>query len=110
MWVCCASIVYRSLVLIRRVAEHYPLEVCSLLFHFLTAVQEVLFECLDSQYTISLCFSERDFNMKKNQATLFLGVIDGQNYLLDVNDSGSYHAKGGQYIVVVAEDSIKVDR
>ena len=46
--------------------------------------------------------------MKKNQATLFLGVIDGQNYLLDVNDSGSYHAKGGQYIVIVAEDSIKV--
>ena len=46
--------------------------------------------------------------MKKNQATLFLGVIDGQNYLLDVNDSGSYHPKGGQYIVIVAEDSIKV--
>ena len=57
---------------------------------------------------LSLSFSERDFNMKKNQATLFLGVIDGQNYLLDVNDSGSYHAKGGQYIVIVAEDSIKV--
>ena len=61
------------------------------------------------RFTVYIPFlSERDFNMKKNQATLFLGVIDGQNYLLDVNDSGSYHAKGGQYIVIVAEDSIKV--
>ena len=51
---------------------------------------------------------DREFNVKKNQATLFVGVIDGQNYLLDINDTGSYHAKGGQYIVVVTEDSIKV--
>jgi len=51
---------------------------------------------------------DREFNVKKNHATLFVGVIDGQNYLLDINDSGSYHAKGGQYIVVVTEDSIKV--
>ena len=37
-----------------------------------------------------------------------MGVIDGHNYLLDINDQGSYHAKGGQYMVVCTEDMLKV--
>ena len=52
--------------------------------------------------------TEREFNIKKNHAALFLGVIDSHNYLLDVNDRGSYHAKGGQYLVVCTEDCLKV--
>ncbi len=52
--------------------------------------------------------SDREFNAKKNQAVVFAGVIDGHNYLLDINDSGSFHAKGGQYIVICTEDTLKV--
>ena len=107
--VCCASIVYRSLVLsegfftIGQGSGTLSTRISSLLSRKYCTSESL-------HYSIPFhSFSERDFNMKKNQATLFLGVIDGQNYLLDVNDSGSYHAKGGQYIVIVAEDSIKVE-
>lgn len=42
---------------------------------------------------------------------MFCGVIDHQSYLLDINDPGSYHhstSKGGQWILIVTEDAIKV--
>ena len=41
---------------------------------------------------------------------LFAGVVDQQNYLLDINDEGSYHSssKGAQYLVVVTEEGLKV--
>ena len=42
---------------------------------------------------------------------MFCGVLDHQHYLLDVNDPGSYHhssSRGGQWIVIVTEDCIKV--
>ena len=59
---------------------------------------------------ISSC-TEREFNARRNYAVLFSGVIDHQNYLLDINDPRSYHhssTKGGQWIVIVTEDAIKV--
>lgn len=49
--------------------------------------------------------------MRKNYAVVCCGIIDHQNYLLDINDPGSYHhssSKGGQWIVIVTEDTIKV--
>ena len=52
---------------------------------------------------------EEELNAKKNHAVLFIGVFDGQNYLLDINDKGSYHpGKGNEYLVVCTEDAIKV--
>lgn len=59
----------------------------------------------------SWIFSEREFNARRNHAVVFCGVIDHQNYLMDINDPGSYHhssSKGGQWIVIVTEDAIKV--
>ena len=54
-------------------------------------------------------FSDEELNAKKNHAVLFTGVFDGQNYLLDINDKGSYHpGKGSEYLVVCTEDAIKV--
>eukprot|EP00731_Ephydatia_muelleri_P029308 Em0020g952a len=51
---------------------------------------------------------EEELNAKKNHAVLFIGVFDGQNYLLDINDKGSYHpGKGNEYLVVCTEDAIK---
>lgn len=58
-----------------------------------------------------LHFLEREFNARRNYAIIFCGVIDHHNYLLDINDPGSYHhstSKGGQWIVIVTEDAIKV--
>lgn len=58
-----------------------------------------------------LTISEKEFNVKKNHSVVFCGIIDHQNYLLEINDPGSYHhssARGGQWIVIVLEDSIKV--
>lgn len=55
--------------------------------------------------------SEKEFIVKKNCSVVFCGIMDHQLYLLDVNDSGSYHhnsSRGGQWMVVVTEDSIKV--
>ena len=47
--------------------------------------------------------------MKKNHPVLFVGVFDSHNYLLSINDRGSYHStKGGQYMVVCTEDMMKV--
>ena len=54
---------------------------------------------------------EKEFNVKKNYSVVFCGITDHQYYLMDVNDSGSYHhntAKGGQWLVIVTEDSIKI--
>lgn len=54
---------------------------------------------------------EREFSTRKNHAVLFCGVLDHQNYLLDINDPRSYHhssSKGGQWIVIVTEDAVKV--
>ena len=36
--------------------------------------------------------------------------MDHQNYLLDINDAGSYHSssRGTQYLVVVTEEGLKV--
>ncbi len=41
---------------------------------------------------------------------LFAGVVDQHNYLMDINDTGSYHSnsKGTQYLVVVTEEGLKV--
>ncbi len=55
--------------------------------------------------------SDREFNARRNHAVVFCGIIDHQNYPLDINDPGSYHhssSKGGQWIVIVTEDAIKV--
>ena len=47
--------------------------------------------------------------MKKGETVLFVGVIDAQSYLLDVNDPGSFRsARGTQYLTVCTEEGIKV--
>ena len=47
--------------------------------------------------------------MKKEETVLFVGVIDAQSYLLDVNDEGSFRsARGTQYLTVCTEEGIKV--
>ena len=51
---------------------------------------------------------DKDLSVKKNNATLFVGIIDGHSYLLDINDQGSFHPKGSHYLVVCSEDGIKV--
>ena len=53
-------------------------------------------------------FTEKDLHQRKNQAVLFTGAIDGQGYLLDVNDSGSYKPKGTHYMIVCTEDLLRV--
>ena len=57
----------------------------------------------------SLLPTDKEFNQRRNHATIFAGVIDSQSYLLDVNDQGSYHGspKGTQHLVMVTEDAIK---
>lgn len=54
---------------------------------------------------------EKEYNAKKNHSVVFCGILDHQHYLLDINDSGSYHqnsSKGSQWIVIITEDAIKV--
>lgn len=62
--------------------------------------------------TLDLCFPpvEREFSPKRNLPVIFAGVVDQQNYLLDINDEGSYHSssKGTQYLVIVTEEGMKV--
>jgi lethal(2) giant larvae protein len=51
---------------------------------------------------------EKEFNQRKNQSVLFVGVIDGANYLLEVNDEGSYRQRGLHYLIMCTEDMLRV--
>lgn len=51
---------------------------------------------------------DKEFNPRNNQAVLFAGVVDGDNYLLDINDSGSFKSKGSHYIIMCTEDMLRV--
>ena len=54
-------------------------------------------------------YAEHNFNQKKNETVLFVGVVDAQSYLLDVNDEGSFRsARGTQYIAICTEGGIRV--
>ena len=53
-------------------------------------------------------FIEKDFNLRKNHAALFVGVIDGANYLLDINDEWAFKPKGKHYIIMCTEEMIQV--
>ena len=60
-------------------------------------------------FDLLLVYSERDFSQKNNETVLFLGVIDAQSYLLDVNDEGSFRsARGTQYLTLCTEEGIRV--
>ena len=64
---------------------------------------------LTPSLSLFLLSTDKEFNQRRNHATIFAGVIDSQSYLLDVNDQGSYHGspKGTQHLVMVTEDAIK---
>lgn len=53
-------------------------------------------------------FVEKDFSQRKNQAAVFVGVIDAANYLLDINDEWAFKPKGKHYIIICTEDMIQV--
>ena len=49
-----------------------------------------------------------DGDSSDGDSSVFTGAIDGQGYLLDVNDSGSYKPKGTHYMIVCTEDLLRV--
>ncbi|XP_019850338.1 PREDICTED: lethal(2) giant larvae protein homolog 2-like [Amphimedon queenslandica] len=51
---------------------------------------------------------DKEYNQRKNHSVLFVGVVDGLNYLLDANDEGSYKQKGTHYMIICTEDMLRV--
>lgn len=64
--------------------------------------------CTWNYFIITASVLEKEYNQRKNNAILFVGVIDGLNYLLDINDEGSYKQKGTHYLVMCTEEILRV--
>ena len=54
------------------------------------------------------CPTDKEYNQRKNHSVLFVGIVDGLNYLLDANDEGSYKQKGTHYMIICTEDMLRV--
>ena len=75
----------------------------------MTALQYKLLTSGGNRLVISVSFiSDKDFNQRKNNSVLFVGVVDGLNYLLDANDEGSYRQKGTHFMIICTEDMLRV--